>query len=84
MAEGRAIAAGWRVFREVESMARVREPRQFVYAVIDGIGWLSRQADLRRIHSLWAQRSTDGMFSLAQLGESGDQLAYAAAIHRLR
>jgi hypothetical protein len=84
VAEGRAIAADWRVFREVESMARFREPRQFVYAVIGGIGWLSRPADLRRIHSLRAQRSIDRMFSLAQLGEFGDQLAYAAAIHRLR
>ena len=65
-------------------MARVRESLQFVCAVIDGIGWLSRQADLRRIRSLWAQRSIDAMFSLAQLSEFGDQLAYAAAIRRLR
>ena len=27
--------------REVESMASVREPQQFVYAIVDGIGWLS-------------------------------------------
>lgn len=70
--------------REIESMASVREPVQFVYAVVDGIGWLSRQADLKRIHTLWSRRSIDGMFSLAQLGEFGAELARAAAIHQLR
>lgn len=69
--------------REVESMADVREPRQFVYAVVDGIGWLGRQADLRRIHTLVTRRSIDGMFSLAQLGEFRTELRTAAAIHRL-
>jgi hypothetical protein len=69
--------------REVESMAAVREPRQFVYAIVDCIGWLSRQADLRRIHTLWAQRSIDGMFSLAQLPDFGRELRQAATIHHL-
>lgn len=39
--------------REMEEMADVRRPSQFVMAVIDGIGWLSRANDLRRIHALW-------------------------------
>jgi hypothetical protein len=69
--------------REVESMASVREPRQFVYAIVDGIGWLGRQADLRHIHTLWAERSIDGMFSLSQLPQFQEELARAAAIHRL-
>lgn len=69
--------------REIEQMAEVRDPRQFVYAVVDGIGWLSRQADLRRIHSLWATRAIDGLFSLAQLEAFSSALAYAARIHRL-
>jgi hypothetical protein len=41
---------------EIERMATVRQPRQFVYAVVDGIGWLSRQADLRRIYTLADRR----------------------------
>ncbi len=69
--------------REVESMASVRDPRQFVYAVVDGIGWLSRKADLRRIHKLWTDRSIAGLFSLAQLDSFRDDLKQAAAIHRL-
>jgi hypothetical protein len=69
--------------REVESMASVREPRQFVYAVVDGIGWLSRQADLKRIHTLWTRRSIDGMFSLAQLPDFRSALHQAATIHQL-
>ncbi|RBY92954.1 hypothetical protein [Blastococcus sp. TF02A-30] len=55
--------------REIEEMAEVRLPRQFVMAVIDGIGWKSRQADLRRIHSLWEQQQIDGMYTLATLGD---------------
>ena len=70
--------------REVESMAAVRDARQFVYAVVDGIGWLSRQADLRRIHTLWAERDINGVFSLAQLPAFKMELEQAAAIHRLR
>jgi len=31
-----------------------------VIAVIDGIGWKSRQADLRRIHALWETWQVDG------------------------
>ena len=41
--------------REVVTMAEVRQPRQFVYAVVDGIGWKSRKADLHRIYDLWTK-----------------------------
>src|SRR5205823_1424695 len=70
--------------REVESMAAVRDARQFVHAVVDGIGWLSRQADLRRIHTLWTDRDINGLFSLAQLPAFKADLEQAAAILRLR
>ncbi|EMY32209.1 hypothetical protein D477_021338, partial [Arthrobacter crystallopoietes BAB-32] len=33
--------------REIEEMALVRKPTQFVFAVIDGIGWKGRLNDLR-------------------------------------
>ncbi len=69
--------------REIDDMSEVRRPRQFVYAVVDGIGWLSRQADLRRIHTLATQRSIDGLFSRAQLDAFRDELRVAAATHHL-
>jgi hypothetical protein len=64
--------------REIEEMADVREPRQYVYAVVDGIGWLSRRADLFRIHNLWEQRRIDGLFSLAMLDQFAAELRSAA------
>jgi len=53
--------------REIEAMAEARLPTQYVFAVIDGIGWKNRQADLRRIYELWDRRSIDGLFTLAHL-----------------
>ncbi len=70
--------------REVEAMAEVRDANQFVYAIVDGIGWLSRQSDLRRIHTLWTQRAINGVFSLAQLSDFWAELERAATIHELR
>lgn len=55
--------------REIEEMADVRLPRQLVLAVIDGIGWKSRIADLRRIHDLWVNKQIDGMYSLSNLDD---------------
>lgn len=64
--------------REVEEMAQVRLPTQFVFAFIDGIGWLGRQADLRRIHGLWSRRSIDGLYSLTTLNAFESDLTSAA------
>ena len=69
--------------REVEEMASVRKPTQFVFAVVDGIGWLSRQADLRKIHALWASDQIDGMYTLATLGQFQTDLEDAARRRRL-
>lgn len=69
--------------REIEQMAEVRDPRQFVYAVVDGIGWLSRQADLRRIHQLWVEKSINGLFTRSQLDSFRVELQRAAKIHGL-
>lgn len=66
--------------REIEEMADIRQPRQFVMAVIDGIGWKSRQADLRRIHALWENQQIDGMYTLATLDTFRDDLAEAARL----
>lgn len=69
--------------REIEEMAEVRLPTQFVMAIIDGIGWKSRQADLRKIHDLWATKQIDGMYTLASLNQFRDDLESAARLRAL-
>jgi hypothetical protein len=53
--------------REIVEMAEFRLPTQFVFAVVDGIGWKSRRADLRRIHELWSAKRIDGLYTVAML-----------------
>lgn len=69
--------------REIEDMANVRLPTQFVMVVVDGIGWKSRQADLRSIYNLWAAQSIDGMYTLASLDVFRSDLENAARLRRL-
>jgi hypothetical protein len=64
--------------REVEAMAQARAPSQYVFAVVDGIGWRNRQADLRRIHALWDRREIDGLYTLAHLDRFEADLRAAA------
>jgi hypothetical protein len=69
--------------REIEEMADVRLPRQYIIAVIDGIGWKSRKSDLKKIYDLWASEQIDGMYSLANLGQFRDDLRNAARLRGL-
>jgi hypothetical protein len=55
--------------REVISMADCRVPTQYVYAVVDGMGWRNRQADLRRIYELWTAKKIDGLYTLGMLDQ---------------
>lgn len=64
--------------REIQEMANVRLPSQYVFAVVDGIGWKSRQADLRRIFELWERRAIDGCFTLATMDDFRRVLSLAA------
>lgn len=64
--------------REVEEMATIRKPSQYVFAVIDGIGWKSRQADLRRIYDMWDRGEIDGMYTLSTLDQFAIDLQAAA------
>jgi hypothetical protein len=68
--------------REIQEMAEIRLPRQFVIAVIDGIGWKSRRADLKRIHELWATEQIDGMYTLATLDQFRADLEEAAKLRQ--
>jgi hypothetical protein len=69
--------------REIEEMADVRLPRQFVMALIDGIGWKNRIADLRRIYTLWQSHQIDGMYTLANIDLFRDDLEQAARLRGL-
>jgi hypothetical protein len=64
--------------KEIEDMGNVRLPRQYVFAVVDGIGWLGRQADLRRIHAMWVDHSIDGVFTLSMLADFKEEVQKAA------
>ncbi len=63
--------------REVEEMAQVRLPTQFVYAAVDGIGWKGRQADFKRLHALWAESRIDGIYSASTMPEFKAELIKA-------
>lgn len=63
---------------EVQQMAHARLPRQFLFVIVDGIGWLSRQSDLRRIHALSEAQSIDGLYNLSMLGQFRADLEEAA------
>jgi hypothetical protein len=63
---------------EIKQMAEVRLPTQFVFAVVDGIGWQRRQKDLRRIHELAQRRQIDGLFTLRMLPQFREELEAAA------
>ena len=69
--------------REIEEMADVRLPRQFVMAVIDGIGWKNRISDLRRIFTLWENHQIDGMYTLANIDLFRGDLEQAARLRGL-
>lgn len=69
--------------REVEEMAEVRKGNQTVMAAIDGVGWLSRANDLRKIHTLWANGEIDGMYTVSTLGRFEADLRDAARFKKL-
>ena len=60
--------------REIEEMADTRTGGQVALAVVDGIGWKGRLADLRRIWKLWDTGQIDGLYTLATLDRFRDDL----------
>ena len=66
--------------REIEAMANVRLPTQFVFAVVDGIGWISRKKDLSRIYELWNSNTINGLYTLVHLERFQADLSRAAAV----
>jgi hypothetical protein len=70
-------------YEEIAKMAAVRKPTQFVMAVVDGIGWKSRKADLRRIHDLWVTNDIDGLYTVSALDQFRTDLENAARLRGL-
>lgn len=64
--------------REIEEMAKVRKPTQFIFAIVDGHGWHRRTNDLRRIHALWENNEIDGLYNRASLAQFDSALQLAA------
>lgn len=63
---------------EIADMANVRYANQFVMAVVDGIGWLSRRGDFRRLHEMAETRRIDGLYAMADMDRFRDDLVEAA------
>jgi hypothetical protein len=68
---------------EVAEMANVRYAQQYVFAVVDGIGWLGRMGDFRRMYALAESRRIDGLYALADLDRFRADLEAAAGRHGL-
>lgn len=64
--------------REMQEMVKVRTPMMFIMAAIDGIGWKSRQNDLRKIYDMRARNEIDGLYTLALMDEFQADLTAAA------
>lgn len=72
--------------REIEEMADARTGGQVAMAVVDGIGWKGRMADLKRIWTLWDTGEIDGLYTLASLSSFKadlDQFATLRGVQRL-
>ncbi|MFV8309517.1 hypothetical protein [Mycobacteroides chelonae] len=69
-------------YREIADVANHRFAHQYVFAIVDGIGWHSRLADLRRIHELWVSKRINGMYTLSSLDQFRADLHDAA--HRAK
>lgn len=70
-------------YGEIAKMADVCKPTQLVLAVVDGIGWKPRKADLRRIHDLWATNAIDGLYTVSAVDQFRTDLEPAARLRGL-
>jgi len=65
---------------EVEAMAQVRYADQYVFGIVDGIGWNSRRGDFRRMFALAEAGRIDGLYTLEDLPQF--EVALVAAAQR--
>lgn len=64
--------------REIQSLAQNRWPKQFVFVIIDGIGWLNRKSDLKRVWDLKQTGQIDGLYTLSQMSAFEEALREAS------
>lgn len=65
-------------YEEVRRMANVRRPDQYIFAVVDGVGWLGRMGDLSRLVQMLGRREIEGLFALAEFDVFRQALQHAA------
>lgn len=63
---------------EITEMVNVHRPHQYLMAVVDGIGWLGRMGDFRRMWEHFEQHRIEGLYTLADLDKFRDDLQSAA------
>lgn len=68
---------------EITEMVDVHRPHQYLMAVVDGIGWLGRMGDFRRMWEHFEQRRIEGLYTLSDLGQFRTDLRDAARRARL-
>lgn len=68
---------------EVARMVTVRQTNQYLFAVVDGVGWLGRTGDLARLVRMLEERQIDGLFPLQEFGAFEHALRDAAVRVRL-
>lgn len=69
--------------REIEELADARTGGQVALAVVDGIGWKGRMADLRRIYDLYASGAIDGLYTLGTLDRFRADMDSFATLRRI-
>lgn len=68
---------------EITEMVDVHRPHQYLMAVVDGIGWLGRMGDFRRMWDHYEQRRIEGLYTLRDLDQFRSDLEAAARRARL-
>lgn len=68
---------------EITEMVDVHRPHQYLMAVVDGIGWLGRMGDFRRMWEHFEKRRIEGLYTLSDLDRFRADLQDAARRARL-
>lgn len=69
--------------REIRELAELREPRQYVFAFIDGLGWKRRVKDLERIHQMLVDKEINGIYTASMMDQLKRDIEHIAKAHGL-
>jgi DpnII restriction endonuclease len=70
-------------YDELNRMATSRRTSQYIFGIVDGVGWYRRAPDLRKIYKLWADDDIEGVYTESTLDRFRDALVDAAVRSRL-